>query len=380
MKKVAIVGAGIAGLFIANLFKKNSNYQVTVYEKNNTINSDEGYGIQLSTNSVKLLNTIGFKDLEENQKFNPKKLDFYLSRTFKKICELEVSKFNLEDCKYTTLKRSVLINFLKKDLKNIIKTGQNISQVDQIDKKIKLSFKNNETAECDYLIIADGVFSKSKSLVLDNQVNPKYNNTIAIRGTLDKLPNYINENNISIFLDKNFHHVLYPINLKRDLNFIAVMKYKLSIEEQNDFSIFSQKSFIQKVLKDIPMNTKNIIENLNEMKIFPIFVSKDFFRLKNNNIHLIGDAFFAFPPSFAQGASQSIEGAHELFRNIEKNNEINFFDTRVRKIKMVNNRSKLNQFAFHASNPITVFFRNILLKRLIKNEKFLEKYLGKIYR
>ena len=33
MKKVAIIGAGISGLFIANLFKKNLNYQITVFEK-----------------------------------------------------------------------------------------------------------------------------------------------------------------------------------------------------------------------------------------------------------------------------------------------------------------------------------------------------------
>ena len=37
MKKVAIIGAGISGLFIANLFKENLNYQVTIYEKNNLI-------------------------------------------------------------------------------------------------------------------------------------------------------------------------------------------------------------------------------------------------------------------------------------------------------------------------------------------------------
>ena len=30
MKKVAIIGAGISGLFIANLFKKNPNYQITL--------------------------------------------------------------------------------------------------------------------------------------------------------------------------------------------------------------------------------------------------------------------------------------------------------------------------------------------------------------
>ena len=50
MKRVAIIGAGISGLFIANLFKKTTNYKVTIFEKNNFINLEEGYGIQLSVN------------------------------------------------------------------------------------------------------------------------------------------------------------------------------------------------------------------------------------------------------------------------------------------------------------------------------------------
>ena len=33
MKKIVIIGAGISGLFVANLFKDNSDYQVTIYEK-----------------------------------------------------------------------------------------------------------------------------------------------------------------------------------------------------------------------------------------------------------------------------------------------------------------------------------------------------------
>ena len=69
MKKVAIIGAGISGLFIANLFKKSPNYQITIYEKNTLIPLDEGYGVQLSVNSVKLLNQIGFQNLQSNQKF-----------------------------------------------------------------------------------------------------------------------------------------------------------------------------------------------------------------------------------------------------------------------------------------------------------------------
>ena len=109
-------------------------------------------------------------------------------------------------------------------------------------------------------------------------------------------------------------------------------------------------------------------------------MSDNFFKTKNENIHFIGDAFFAFPPSFAQGASQSIEGAYELFKSIENKTENSFFKNRVKKTKMVNRRSKINQFAFHLSNPVTRFFRDMFLKRLVKNKKFLESYLGKIYK
>ena len=42
------------------------------------------------------------------------------------------------------------------------------------------------------------------------------------------------------------------------------------------------------------------------------------FKIKfNKDIFLIGDAFFTFPPTFAQGASQSIEVAFELYKNLQ---------------------------------------------------------------
>ena len=379
MKNIAVIGAGISGLFIANLFKNNPNYNITVYEKNSTIALEQGYGIQLSINSIKLLNEIGFKKLQSNEKFTPEKINFYSNENLNKICELDITDFNSKDCKYTTLKRSSLINFLKTDLKDLIKTGYNISKIDHQDKQIKLSFENEETKECDYLIISDGVFSKSKSLISKSEVKPKYNNTLAIRGVLTKSLETIDNKNISLFLGPDFHHVIYPVSPYGDLNFIAIMKYQLSKEEQKNYSLFSDNTFIQKVLQKFPQKNKYFLEDIKELKIFPVFVSENFYELQNNNIHLIGDAFFAFPPSFAQGASQSIEGAYELFKSIVNNTEQSFFKKRMNKTKMVNIRSKLNQFSFHLSNPLNIIIRNIFLKRLVKNKKFLQSYLGKIY-
>ena len=381
MKKIGIIGAGISGLFIANLFKENPNYQVTIFEKKHSVELEEGYGIQLSTNSIKLLNKIGFNEIENKEKFNPEKIDFYEIKNQKKISDLNISEYNSEDCKYTTMKRSILVEFLKNRLdEQVIKYEHSIEKIEKKHDQINLTFNNNQSFICDYLIISDGIFSKGKSLISNNHIQPTYNNCIAIRGKIPRANlNNLNEMNISLFVGPDFHYVIYPIdNSAGEYNFIGVLKHQLTANELKNYSLFEEKAFIEGIKNKLQIKISSpILNNLNNIKCFPVFVSKDFHK-SVENIHLVGDAFFAFPPSFAQGASQSIEGASELFESIISG-KTDYYINRVSRIKMINNRSKLNQFAFHVSNPIIVFFRNIGLKILTKNKKFLENYLGKIY-
>ena len=382
MKKIAIIGAGISGLFIANLFRENPDYSLTIYEKNSSINMEEGYGIQLSINSIKLLNQIGFDALNKNEIFNPEKIDFYESIQEKKICDLNISEFNSENCKYTTLKRSKLVEFLKNRLEvNIIKYDHDIEKIEKNNNEITLTFNQNNKIKCDHLIISDGVFSKSKSLISNEQIKPVYDNSIAIRGNISSSDiSNINKKNISLFMGHDFHYVIYPLsNDNEAFNFIGILKYKLTANKLDNYNLFKEETFIQSIKDKLQGKiSATILDNLTNIKYFPVFVSKSYLK-PVDNIFLVGDAFFAFPPSFAQGASQSIEGGYELFDNII-NNKDHFYDSRVSKVKMVNNRSKINQFAFHLSNPIIIFFRNICLKILTKNKKFLENYLGKIYK
>ena len=202
MKKIGIIGAGISGLFIANLFKENHKYQVTIFEKKHSVELEEGYGIQLSTNSIKLLNKIGFNEIEKREKFNPEKIDFYEIKNQKKISDLNISEYNSEDCKYTTMKRSILVEFLKNRLdEQVIKYEHSIEKIEKKHDQINLTFNNNQSFICDYLIISDGIFSKGKSLISNNHIQPTYNNCIAIRGKIPRA-NLIslNEMNISLFV------------------------------------------------------------------------------------------------------------------------------------------------------------------------------------
>ena len=69
-KKVAIIGSGIAGLTLASLLQTDSNFEFIIYEKGDILNLEEGFGIQLSVNSIFILNKIGFNQLNKNKKYH----------------------------------------------------------------------------------------------------------------------------------------------------------------------------------------------------------------------------------------------------------------------------------------------------------------------
>ena len=382
MKRVAIIGGGISGLYIASLLRKNSNYEITVYEKNNSVNLEKGYGIQLSVNSIKLLNKIGFQNINLKEIFFPKKVNFYSLKNKNKICDLNISAFNSSNDKYTTLQRFTLIDFLKNKLpSNLINYNKKVIEVQNNSVVTKIVFEDNSFIECDYLIISDGIFSKTRSLIANKEIKPKYFNSIALRGNIDQNDlQYIDHNNIALLLGSNLHSVVYPVNQHGQLNFVTILRKKLNSKELADYSLFNSKEFISSTLLEISKQVdSNIIENLKNVKCFPIFVSSDIFLPKTKNIFIIGDAFFAFPPTFAQGASQSIEVAHELYHNLENKND-QFNKERIKRTNMIDRKSRLNYFAFHLSSPLMQFFRNLIIRYLVKNKRFINSYFGKIYK
>jgi len=373
-KKIAVIGSGIAGLTIANLFKKNLNFEVMVYEKEKILSLEEGYGIQLAPNSVSILNKIGLFSIDNKEFSNPSNLNFYSSDNHK-ICDLNLSRFNSEEFKYTTLKRSVLIEFLKNKLfANNLKFGKEVKKISQIKKKLLINFTDNTNDLIDFIVVSDGVFSNTKSIVENKSIQPVYNGSIAIRTILKNLPesNY-DKNSISLIMLKNAHIVIYPINKKGELNVVCIIRQKLS----NNIDL---KALIKKEIISQNKNLESLFEN--KLQYWPIYTSKKPSKSIYENLFYIGDAFYTFPPTMAQGASQSIEAANELFNLLSKDNKHTpdlYFKKRLERTKVINRRSKLNHHIFHFSNPILKTVRNESLKIMLKNKIFLNNYIGKVY-
>ena len=376
MKKISIIGAGVSGLFLANLLEREKSISYKIYEKRESIDFNDGYGIQLSVNSINLLNKIGFQKVNAKDVYFPKKVNFFVAKNSEKICDIDLSQFNYQDSRYTTLKRSKLIKFLLENIpKEKLLFNSDLQDIKSTN-KFTLSFRDKESEEFDYLVAADGVFSKTKQILFKKEGLPKYFNSIALRGNIKNFKNF----DISLYLGPNFHFIIYPLDQKNEFNFISIIRKELIEREISNKKLFEDNNFIKSLLNQISLKSNiNLVEQVKDVKCFPIFVSKQIQTPKLKNIFLTGDAFYTFSPSFAQGASQSIESANEVYNDL-KNNSSNYYKTRISKTKQINSRSMINHFAFHLSNPLNIFFRNIFLKYLSKNKSFLENYLGKIYK
>ena len=375
MKKIAIIGGGISGLYFANILSSKKNFEYKIFEKKNNFIFQDGYGIQLSVNSIKLLNNIGFKNLPASEVSFPSKVNFIQANNSKKICDIDLTQFNDPLNRYTTLKRSTLLEFLFKNVpENQIKFNSNITKIEKAN-GFRITLDENTHEEFDYLIIADGIFSKTKSLILNDITNPKYNFNVALRGKL--IGDYGSD--ISIYMGSNSHYVIYPVNQNNEYNFVAIIKKKLSSDELRNHGLFKSDKFLGSLRSSLQKTSQISFQNLRELKSFPVYVSRNFANLNKKNIFLSGDALFTFPPSFAQGASQSIETANDILKSI-LNGSNEYYQKRIENISSINDKSKFNHFSFHLSNPLSVFIRNNILKFLSKNKTFLENYLGKIYR
>ena len=373
-KKLAIIGAGIAGLTLANFLKKFTDHEFMIYEREESLSLEEGYGIQLATNSIKILNEIDFKKINNEKLFNPKTLDFYNIQN-EKICDLDLSKFNNEETKYTTLQRSTLIEFLKEDIyTQHLRFGKKIKEVSELKDKILIKFDDNTNDLVDFVFAADGIFSNTRSFFEKKKNEPKFKKAIAARVILkSKSELNISDENISLMLGSKSHIVLYPINKKKELNLVCIMRCE-------KFDPDDTKQLITDlVLKQNP-KLKNIFDN--EIKSWPLYFTPKILSSSNKKVFYIGDAFNGFLPTLAQGAGQSIESAYEIF-NLLKENKLDtdtYFELRSKRAKIVRKRSNLNFFTFHFSNSLMQNIRNMILRFLVKRKKFIKSYLGKVYK
>ena len=374
-KKIIIVGAGIAGLTLANFLKKNNFNNFRVYERFEK-KLTRPTGIQLTPNAVRILDFLDSRFFLNNNfnRINYLNINAVNSKNSNDKSDLRINLQNIISDKmpYLTCDRNILMKFLEKNLssKEIFYNRQ-VVQTIKDHNIIRVKFNDGSEDYCDLLVSADGMFSNSR---LDNNIITN-TNFYAYRGVLKNFySKYSLENDvIRLWLSGNKHLVTYYISNQNDLSFTGISKSTQKTKLTNDhinYSIpFSADEF-RSLFSSENKILREMLDTIHEVYRWPIFSLKKRVFYRDNQI-FIGDSSHGTVPFQAQGAALAIEDSYVLYeqiiKNITNNLGVFYFNKRNKRVRRVILRSHLNVFLFHLKNPFFLLLRSIIFKVIEKS-------------
>jgi salicylate hydroxylase len=374
-KKIIIVGAGIAGLTLANFLKKNNFNNFRVYEKFEKKLS-RPTGIQLTPNAVRILDFLDSRFFLNNNfnRINYLNINAVNSKNFNDKSDLRINLQNIVSDKmpYLTCDRNILMKFLEKNLssKEIFYNRQ-VVQTIKDHNIIRVKFNDGSEDYCDLLVSADGMFSNSR---LDNNIITN-TNFYAYRGVLKNFySKYSPENDvIRLWLSGNKHLVTYYITNQNDLSFTGISKSTQKTKLTNDhinYSIPFPADEFRSLFSSENKILREMLDTIHEVYRWPIFSLKKRVFYRDNQI-FIGDSSHGTVPFQAQGAALAIEDSYVLYeqiiKNITNNLGVFYFNKRNKRVRRIILRSHLNVFLFHLKNPFFLLLRSIIFKVIEKS-------------
>ena len=374
-KKIIIVGAGIAGLTLANFLKKNNFNNFRVYERFEKKLS-RPTGIQLTPNAVRILDFLDSRFFLNNNfnRINYLNINAVNSKNFNDKSDLRINLQNIVSDKmpYLTCDRNILMKFLEKNLssKEIFYNRQ-VVQTIKDHNIIRVKFNDGSEDYCDLLVSADGMFSNSR---LDNNIITN-TNFYAYRGVLKNFySKYSLENDvIRLWLSGNKHLVTYYISNQNDLSFTGISKSTQKTKLTNDhinYSIPFPADEFRSLFSSENKILREMLDTIHEVYRWPIFSLKKRVFYRDNQI-FIGDSSHGTVPFQAQGAALAIEDSYVLYeqiiKNITNNLGVFYFNKRNKRVRSIILRSHLNVFLFHLKNPFFLLLRSIIFKVIEKS-------------
>ncbi|QMU27762.1 FAD-dependent monooxygenase [Adhaeribacter radiodurans] len=360
--KVAIIGAGIAGLTTA-IALQQAGISCIIYEAAPAI-KPLGAGLTLAANAMKALAKLGLVE-EILSKGQLLKAFDILDEKGKIITQTNNAVFRSEyGADNFAIHRADLHQVLLSRISpDTVHLNKQILSFEQQQSKVTLHFSDGSTAEADYLLACDGIHSVVRKKVLP-EATPRYAGYTCWRAVVN-MPHSSQTDALETWGPAGRFGIV-PVSKGR-IYYFACISVSQPNSNLKNFTISDLIPCFKKYHNPIP---EILNQTRNEQLIWnDIYDLKPLRRFAFGNILLLGDAAHATTPNLGQGACQAIEDAVILANLWKQNTRVEdtfaqFEKKRLARTNFVTTQSRRVGEIAQIQNPLLASLRNSVLRVL----------------
>jgi 2-polyprenyl-6-methoxyphenol hydroxylase-like FAD-dependent oxidoreductase len=372
-KKALIIGCGIAGPATA-LFLKKAGIDPVIYEADERTDDYAGLFLNLARNGLQVLKELGI-----DAQIRQEGIALYTMKMLSGKGKLlgNVGHMSGEPQGYT-IKRGILHKILREEALRqgvSIEYGKKLKSIETNEpRRVKVVFEDGTFASGDFLIGCDGINSRVRRIVMPSAPAPSYTGLISFGGFMHS--NAIaNEPGIQTMVFGKRAFFGYLVRNSEEVYWFGNMNYpgEPSRRELQSIPQAEWRRTINGLYADDIAPLPEIVRSTeDEIGVFPIYDMPSLPVWHKKSVVLVGDAVHATSPNAGQGASLALEDAIVLAKCIRDIPDVELAFSEFQKLRrdrverIVQYSRSIGQRK-HATNPVQVFFRDLMMPIFLKS-------------
>lgn len=307
-KRVAVIGGGIGGLFLACALR-SQGLEAVVYEQATAI-GEVGAGVFLTPNSVRHLARVGLLDAVRAAGALVGEDSRYYRYDGEVIAPVRVTDSSGWNATYG-MHRADLVGLLSAALPpGTLRTGHRAVAFEQAGDECRVRFASGETADADVVIAADGIHSALRPYVHEES-EPVFSGSVVYRGLVPRdLVDGWPAGAWQMWLGPGRHFLTFPVRSGRLINFVGFVPADEVMKES--WTAPGDPDALRADFAGWDPRVERLLSHVRATFRWALYDRDPLPAWTKGRLALLGDAAHPMLPHLGQGANQSIEDGMAL--------------------------------------------------------------------